>query len=59
MKTAILNCSASFNSLLSTFPRSCCLSASYPLPLKSDLKTAMIESIMRREWGLSIISPAE
>ena len=58
MYTATLNCSESFINLLNTFPNTCCLSESYPLPVKSFRKTAIIESIIINEWGLSIIIAA-
>lgn len=58
MYTATLNCSASFMILLSTLPRTCCRSDNSPRPVKSFLKQAIMESMIRRECGLSIIIAA-
>jgi hypothetical protein len=58
MNTAILNCSLIFCNFDKNLPRTYCLSESSPLPEKSTLKGAIIESIISNENESSTIAPA-
>lgn len=59
MKMEMLNYSEIFWILFKHFPRTCCLSESSPLPEKSTLNGAMIESMtMRANWSSIIAAPA-
>jgi len=58
MKTATLYYSANLCNFERTLPRFYYQSASYPLPEKSTLKGAIIESMTTRANGFSIIKAA-